>query len=125
MEVILGSHPRYKYEYFRREFAKHSKNWCFDWKTWQKLAGESRGSAILARVPAEKALEWVNWPHGPLVAVGSCGDVFLWKAAGGCRASARCKRGLQTARLACLSFFVQLFSLSLVGSTRSHPVVLG
>ena len=77
MEVFLGSHPRYKYEDFRREFAKHQKNWCFDWEILQKLAGESRGPAILPRVPAEKALEWVNWPHCPLVVVGSCGDVFL------------------------------------------------
>ena len=77
MEVLLGSHQRYKYKDFRREFAKHNKNWCFDWKTLQKLAGESRGPTILARVPAEKALEWVNWPYAPLVAVGSCGDVFL------------------------------------------------
>ena len=77
MEVILGSQPRYKYEDFRREFVKHEKNWCFDWDTLQKLAGESLGPVVLARVPAEKALEWGDWHHGPLVAVGSCGDVFL------------------------------------------------
>ena len=55
MEVILGSQPRYKYEDFRREFVKHEKNWCFDWDTLQKLAGESLGPVVLARVPAEKA----------------------------------------------------------------------
>ena len=70
--------PYYEYHSFRKALVKHENNWCSDWDTLRSAAKENfPGPAILARVPAEKALECENRRHGPLVAVGVCGDVVL------------------------------------------------
>ena len=50
--------PDYEYHSFRQELAKHEKNWCPDWDPLQIAAKEDLpGPAILAKVPAQKALE--------------------------------------------------------------------
>ena len=50
--------PYYEYHSFRQELARHEKNWCPDWDPLQIAPKEDvPGPAILAKVPAQKALE--------------------------------------------------------------------
>ena len=50
--------PYHEYHSFRQEFAKHERNWCADQDALQINAKEYfPNCAILARVPAQKALE--------------------------------------------------------------------
>ena len=77
------------YEYyrsFRKELEKHADNWCTDLDTLRRLAKEEWDlqlqtnelrPAILARVPAETAMEWGYHSPGPLVAVCVCGNLVL------------------------------------------------
>ena len=81
--------PYYEYHSFRKELAKHADNWCSDLDTLHRMAKEEWNlqlqtnelrPAILARVPAETAMEWGYHSSSPLVAV--CVFVEVWCFAG-------------------------------------------
>ena len=83
--------PYYEYHSFRKELAKHADNWCSDLDTLHRMAKEEWNlqlqtnelrPAILARVPAETAMEWGYHSSSPLVAVCVCGGMVLCRENG-------------------------------------------
>ena len=58
LSMVSRGVPYYEYHSFCQELARHEKNWCPDWDPLQ-IAAEANvpGPTILAKVPAQKALE--------------------------------------------------------------------
>ena len=78
--------PYYEYHSFRKELAEHTNNWCADLDTLRRMAKEEwtqqlqnnePRATILARIPADTALEWGFPRHVPLVDVCVCGHMVV------------------------------------------------